>query len=68
MAERRAPYAPESRRQRVEWVRAGRTPGELAREWRFCCLPKVDSSDARRRRSATGCVRPTAMKVVARTV
>ena len=33
MAERRAPYAPEYRRQMVELVRAGRTPGELAREF-----------------------------------
>ena len=68
MTERRAAYAPEYRRQMVELVRTGRTPGELAREWRFCCLPKVDSSSARRRRSATGCVRPIVMKVVARTV
>ena len=30
MAERRAPYAPEYRRQMVELVRPGRTPGELA--------------------------------------
>ena len=60
MGERRAPYAPESRRQRVEWVRSGRTPGEMAREWRFCCLPKGDRSGAHRRQSATGCVRPIA--------
>ncbi len=33
MAERRPPYAPEYRRQMVELVRAGRTPGELAREF-----------------------------------
>ena len=33
MAERRAAYAPEYRRQMVELVRAGRTPGELAREF-----------------------------------
>ena len=33
MAERRAPYALEYRRQMVELVRAGRTPGELAREF-----------------------------------
>ena len=33
MAERRAPYAPEYRRQMVELMRAGRTPGELAREF-----------------------------------
>ena len=33
MAERRALYAPEYRRQMVELVRAGRTPGELAREF-----------------------------------
>ena len=33
MGERRAPYAPEYRRQMVELVRAGRTPGELAREF-----------------------------------
>ena len=33
MAQRHAPYAPEYRRQMVELVRAGRTPGELAREF-----------------------------------
>ena len=33
MAERRVAYAPEYRRQMVELVRAGRTPGELAREF-----------------------------------
>ena len=33
MAERRAAYAPEYRRQMVELVRAGRTPEELAREF-----------------------------------
>ena len=33
MAERSPPYAPEYRRQMVELVRAGRTPGELAREF-----------------------------------
>ena len=33
MAQRRPPYAPEYRRQMVELVRAGRTPGELAREF-----------------------------------
>ena len=33
MAERCPPYAPEYRRQMVELVRAGRTPGELAREF-----------------------------------
>ena len=33
MAERHAGYAPEYRRQMVELVRAGRTPGELAREF-----------------------------------
>ena len=33
MAERHAPYAPEYRRQMVELVRTGRTPGELAREF-----------------------------------
>ena len=32
MTERRAAYAPEYRRQMVELVRTGRTPGELARE------------------------------------
>ena len=36
MAQRHAPYAPQYRRQMVELVRTGRTPGELAREWRFC--------------------------------
>ena len=33
MAESRPPYAPEYRRQMVELVRAGRMPGELAREF-----------------------------------
>ena len=33
MAERRAAYAPEYRRQMVELVRSGRTPGELAGEF-----------------------------------
>ena len=33
MTERRAAYAPEYRRQIVELVRTGRTPGELAREF-----------------------------------
>ena len=33
MAERRPSYAPEYRRQMVELVRTGRTPGELAREF-----------------------------------
>ena len=33
MARRRASYAPEYRRRMVELVRAGRTPGELAREF-----------------------------------
>ena len=33
MGERHAPYAPEYRRQMVELVRTGRTPGELAREF-----------------------------------
>ena len=33
MTERRVAYAPEYRRQMVELVRAGRTPGELAREF-----------------------------------
>ena len=30
MAERHAPYAPQHRRQMVEWVRTGRAPGEPA--------------------------------------
>ena len=33
MTERRAAYAPQYRRQMVELVRTGRTPGELAREF-----------------------------------
>ena len=33
MAQRHAPYAPQYRRQMVELVRTGRTPGELAREF-----------------------------------
>ena len=35
-----APYPPEFRRQMVELVRAGRTPGELAKE--FGALVRVD--------------------------
>ena len=31
MARKRAPYAPEFRRQMIELVRAGRTPEELAK-------------------------------------
>ncbi len=33
MAKTHSPYAPEYRRQMVELVRSGRTPGELAREF-----------------------------------
>ena len=33
MAKKRAPYAPEFRRQMIELVRAGRTPEELAKEF-----------------------------------
>ena len=33
MSKTQPPYAPEYRRQMVELVRAGRTPGELAREF-----------------------------------
>ena len=33
MSKKQLPYAPEYRRQMVELVRAGRTPGELAREF-----------------------------------
>src|SRR5512141_1525415 len=33
MARKRAPYAPEFRRQMIELVRAGRTPEELAKEF-----------------------------------
>ena len=32
--------APEFRRQMVELVRSGRSAGELAHEWRCCCLPE----------------------------
>ena len=62
------PYAPEYRRQMVELVGAGRSAGELAREWRCCCLPKVDSSGAVLRRSAIGYVRAIETKGVVRTV
>ena len=34
MAKSRPPYPPAFRRQRVELARTGRTPEELAREWR----------------------------------
>ena len=33
MSRKQPPYAPEYRRQMVELVRTGRTPGELAREF-----------------------------------
>ena len=33
MAKSRPPYSPEFRHQMVEWVRSGRTPSELAREF-----------------------------------
>ena len=46
----------------VELVRTGRTPEELAREQRCCCVPKVDSSNPPPRRSATGSRRPTVTK------
>ena len=50
MAKSRPPYPPAFRRQRVELARTGRTAEELAREWRCCCLPKVDKyADALRR-------------------
>ena len=38
MPKSRPPYPPAFRRQMVELVRTGRTPEELAREWRCCCL------------------------------
>ena len=50
-------YAPEYRRQMVELVHAGRTSGN----W-------LESTSALRRRFATGCVRPSATRVVERTV
>ena len=62
MPKSRPPYPPAFRRQMVELVRTGRTPEELAREWRFCRLPKVDSSNPRPRRSATGSRVPTVAK------
>lgn len=34
MARKQAPYAPEFRRQMIELVRAGRTPEELAKEFK----------------------------------
>ena len=45
MARRRASYAPEYRRRMVELVRAGRTPGELARE--FGCSSQAIRNRAR---------------------
>ena len=36
MSKKQPPYAPESRRQMVELVRAGRTAKELAREFESC--------------------------------
>ena len=54
---------PTFRRQMVELVRTGRTLEELAREWRFCCLAKVDSLNPPPRRSTTGSHRPTVTTV-----
>ena len=59
MAQRHAPYAPEYRRQMVELVRAGRTLGELARE--FGCssqairnwVRQADRDEGRREDGAT---------------
>ena len=33
MAKSRPPYSSEFRQQMIEWVRSGRTPSELAREF-----------------------------------
>ena len=44
---------PAFRRPMVELVRTGRTPEELAREWRCRRLPKADGSNPPPRRSAT---------------
>ena len=63
MAERRAAYAPEYRRQMVELVRAGRTPGELGRE--FECpaqairnwVRQADRDEGRRRPGRSGPLR-----------
>ncbi len=38
MRKTHSPYAPEYRRQMVELVRSGRTPGELAREFECSAL------------------------------
>ena len=40
MAKTHPPYAPELRRQMVVVVRSGHSAGELAHEWRCCCLPE----------------------------
>ena len=59
MAQRHAPYAPEYRRQMVELVRAGRTPGELAREFECSSqalrnwVRQADRDEGRREDGAT---------------
>ena len=65
MAERRPPYAPEYRHQMVELVRAGRTPGELAREFECSAQAKREVFDfvegwynPGRRHSALGYLSP----------
>ena len=51
MSETHPPYAPEYRRQMVEPVRTGRTPGELAREFerRAAASARQAQGDARAR-------------------
>ena len=44
MAKTRPAYRPEFRRQMVELVHAGRSPEELAREWRCCRDRRVGRS------------------------
>jgi len=59
MSRKRLRYAPEYRRQMVELVRTGRTPGELARE--FDCsaqairnwVRQADRNDGRREEGLT---------------
>ena len=53
---------PAFRRQIVELACTGRTPEELAREWRCCCLPKGDRYWRKVRRTSEGSSEPFARR------
>ena len=62
MAKTHSPYAPEFRRQMVDLVRAGRSPGELAREFEptahsICAwVAKADKEEGRREAAPPGLI------------